>query len=53
MRRHAREVKDKVGGVGDAVERLKKNLSAFQKCLYRLLIGGPAEEGDKVVAEFT
>ncbi|KAI3331119.1 hypothetical protein F4824DRAFT_498911 [Ustulina deusta] len=47
-------LKHGVGGVGEAVERLKKSLSAFQKCLYRLLIGGPADEGDKsVVVEFT
>ncbi len=34
-----------VGVLGEGVERLRKNLSGFSKCLYRLLIGVPSEEG--------
>ncbi|KAI3333827.1 hypothetical protein F4824DRAFT_502815 [Ustulina deusta] len=47
-------LKHGVGGIGEAVEKLKKSLGAFQKCLYRVLIGSAADEGDKsVVVEFT
>lgn len=51
---HASQARDgmhalehRVGGVAEAVERLKKSLSAFQKCLHRLLTRN--EEDESVV----
>lgn len=47
------ELERGVGAVREAVERLRTNMSAFSKCLYRLLNGG-SDEGDKSAAvEFT
>ena len=36
-----------LGGVGEAIEKMKKSMSAFQKCLYNLIIGGRANQDGK------
>ena len=47
------ELERGMDGVREAVERLRNNMSAFSKGLYRLLTGG-SDEGDKPAAvEFT
>lgn len=49
-----RELENGVGGAREALESLRKGMSAFSKCLYRLLRGSPADETDKGSAmEFT